>query len=141
MLTVKNAKTYNQLSEESVAFSCTLYWKGKKCGTAYNLGRGGCHGYDWKSPALRDAVLAWADEQEVDHPDFEVMDQIVSKMMEDAVTYQSVKDACKTLTLYRLKGDNSFWRTAPLLFTPTVKQALVEKFGDTLAEIANEEFM
>ena len=46
-ITVKNVKIHQELSEETLCFSASVYFNGKRVGVAKNRGRGGCNDYDW----------------------------------------------------------------------------------------------
>lgn len=141
MLTLKNIKMYPAISEETTAFSATLYWKNQKAGEASNRGVGGCNNYYWNHPAIRREVEAWAKEQEVQYPDFEVLDQVIDKILVEHELNQIFKRACKTKTLFRLKGDlPQQYREVKCVYTLAVKRTLVDKFKDELVEIINERY-
>jgi len=47
---LKSVKIYEALSEETTAFSCTVYVNGVKAFTVRNDGQGGCNRYDELKP-------------------------------------------------------------------------------------------
>lgn len=84
-LELKNVKINSALSEETICFTATVYWRGSRVGTAKNRGHGGATDYDIELSALRD-MKAWADE----HYDSELKDMqgfdAVESMIDDEVT-------------------------------------------------------
>ena len=59
MITLKSVKIYERLSEETTAFSATVYYAGRKAGEASNDGHGGSTMIRL-DPATRATVEAWA---------------------------------------------------------------------------------
>ena len=59
MIALKSIRVYERLSEETTAFSATVYYAGRKAGKASNDGHGGFTRIHL-DPATRAAVEAWA---------------------------------------------------------------------------------
>lgn len=57
-LTLKAVKVNHAMSEETLAYTASLYLDGKKVGTAMNRGHGGPDEYRFDDPAIGEQVLA-----------------------------------------------------------------------------------
>ena len=131
MFTLKNIKVHNDMSEETLCFSATIYVGKKLAGTVKNEGRGGCNFYWWEDRALGKQIEEWANQQKT-RSQYEKLDEIVSRMLDrDEVSKQLTKWAKKG-THFRLKGDKpGEWRKVQVggkmaPYTPAVK-AWLEK--------------
>jgi hypothetical protein len=83
-VSVKNYRRVPSLSEETEAFSATIYLDGRRAGRVTNRGTGGCNHYEFDSPAKRDAfeayARAWAEEN---GETGEVEDALIDQLCED----------------------------------------------------------
>lgn len=59
-LEVRNVKVIASLSEETTCFTASVYWEGRKIGTASNRGRGGSTDVYIADADKRTEVAAWA---------------------------------------------------------------------------------
>lgn len=122
---LKNLKINRTLSQETLAFSASVYLGSKRVGEVINHGCGGANAYfaDAKCPtALRD-FLAFANGNE---------DVLVDNLIENV----EFKKECKTKTIFRLP-DGSTMEYATL-YGPGIKAHIQNKWPD--AEIINERF-
>jgi hypothetical protein len=80
-LELKNLKVHDDMSEETLCFSATLYVDGKKVATVKNEGHGGSNFYYWDDRELEGKVHDWAKPQPVKFAS-EYLDQIISDLIE-----------------------------------------------------------
>jgi|688.fasta_scaffold1550482_1 hypothetical protein len=126
---LKNLKINRTLSQETLAFSASVYLGSKRVGEVINHGCGGANAYfaDAKCPtALRD-FLAFAKSQCNGNEDVYV-DNLIENV--------EFKKECKTKTIFRLP-DGSTMEYATL-YGPGIKAHIQTKWPD--AEIINERF-
>lgn len=98
---LKSLKVANHLSEETLAFSATLYVNGKSIGRVKNSGHGGCNEYDnWPTKEMRDAASEWCKAHEghdgYGEPFGCVLDHIIAEQM----TAKQVRGWCRTKTVF-----------------------------------------
>lgn len=138
-LELRKYKYHEKLSEETPCFSADVYADGKKFAEVSNDGHGGANRWFYTDRDLAKKVEAWAATQETKYPD-EKLDQLLDKPMRVAELLPQFKRWCKAKTMFRLKGDaKDQWRQVTSPFTPAVKKFLVEKYGDTLEFVLNED--
>jgi hypothetical protein len=153
-LTLKNIKTNSAMSEETVCFSATVYVDNHKIGTVVNRGHGGSNEYQWTDPMMGHVLEDWAekevivtedptDPEKVMFVDFEKLDWKIGEIIEVHESKKWFKAKCRGKVLFRLKGDDDeSWRTLKLRdggkYTDETKAWMVKRYGDELAEIANE---
>ena len=164
-ITLKNVKTNRAMSDETPAFSASVYVKretddpralanpkyvGVKVGAVINRGHGGSHIYRWDDPAIGREVERWANDQTIIIPadefseeyelDFEKLDHFIYAALDEWETKQWFKRQCAKKTLFRLKEDRDpdSWRILNRPYTPLVMALLVKNFGRDIAEVANE---
>lgn len=66
----------------------------------------------------------------------------VARLVDDFEIENKLKEACKTMTLFRLKDDPSDrWRALGNKFDESVREYLKGKYGVKIEEIANERFV
>jgi len=83
-VTVKNYQPVPSLSEESEAFSATVYLDGKRAGRVTNHGNGGCNLYDFDSREQRDTFMAYARAWGADNDaSVEPEDALIQQLCED----------------------------------------------------------
>lgn len=85
---LRKLKIAEHLSEETTAFSAEIHVDGVLAAHASNHGTGGCNQYHFTSPILGDLLEQEAKRQFPD--DFEALDQLVEKLMEDEEDRKSV---------------------------------------------------
>ena len=137
-LELKSVKVHQAMSEETLCFSATIYVDGKQAGAVTNRGHGGCHEYRWTDKATGERLKAWAEAQNLPI-DLEQLDQIIYNLVSLTEVEKRLKRLCSKKTLYRIRGDKSGWRTHPGPFTESLRLQMVEKLGDKLECIANED--
>lgn len=89
MLTVKNVKHYESLSEETNCFTASVYYSGKHVGTAKNNGQGGMT-HVWIEPQHREIVDTYClNRPDIQFSDFSLpfsldleIDRLVSEFIE-----------------------------------------------------------
>ncbi len=104
---LKAFKHFPSISEETNAFSATIYVDGKNVGQCDNRGQGGCSDYHFKDPATRNAVEKFVealpeDEWEYDGKKYskkqnlsDFLDDLASKIIEQKEAEKMVKKAQK----------------------------------------------
>ena len=138
-IVLKNVKTHNDMSEETTCFSASIYLDGRRVGTVSNHGTGGCNDYHWENRDAGRRIDSWADEQEMEF-NFEKLDQIIDQLRVDFENKKQFRRWCKKDTGFSLRGDEEgHFRTIRSVFTPEVKEHLVNKYGDKIERILNEE--
>ena len=128
------------MSEETLCFSATIYFDGKKVGYARNNGCGGCNRYDWDSREIRETVEQWANEQETEFK-FDVLDQLIDDIIQEYETNKWLKRQCKKKVVFRLKGDKKGeWHLLNYPWCQKAVDFIEERYGDKVECIANERF-
>ena len=83
-VTVKNFKPAAGLSQETLAFSASIYINGRRAGQVTNGGTGGCNGYAFNDRARHDAFMAYARAWGEEHRQtFEPEDALIEQLCED----------------------------------------------------------
>ena len=135
MITVKNVKIQEQLSEETLCFSATIYLKGLRIGEAINRGCGGCNEYHWFDRTASAEIEAWAEDQDLEF-DFEKLDQIIDKLVCDFDDARRLKRMSKNKTVFRLIGDeDGTYHSLSIPYSDRAQKYLDTKFGDKVIEI------
>lgn len=149
---LKNLKIAKFLSEETPAFSATIYIDGRKAGTTDNNGQGGSNRYHFdafngkKGYEIEQEVQEWASTQpsDKDFPQLKVdLDTIVARLMDQEEERKQLKRWCKKETLFMLEGDDTSkcqWRTVKAPYSDRVQAYLDNKYGTKVLRIANKEF-
>ena len=133
-ITLKNLKVAEHLSEETLAFTATVYVDEKRIGTAKNDGHGGCNFYYWTDRIAGDALEAYAATLD----DFEPLDGLIADLIDRELSRKWYKRHCKNKTLFRVNGDDEgSWRTINRPFGPQVQAFLAQKYPNQISEIAN----
>jgi hypothetical protein len=143
---LKNIKVQERLSEETTCFSATIYVDGKKAGEVLNRGCGGCNDYYWDNPAIGKAVDAFCESLPLQY-NFEKTDQYIDSLLEPFLNKKEqnrvrkqMERLCKKETMFRLKGTpRGEWKTVKAPFGQKVKDFLINKYGDNIECIANED--
>ena len=106
---IKNLKVAEFLSEETVAFSVSLYWDGKKVGEASNDGHGGAN----RILLLENGKMDWS-------------------LMEDKQEEKFLKKECRKNTLLRIP-DRTYkdgeYDCIKVPYTPMVKDQVIKRYG------------
>lgn len=153
MVTVKNVKEAKFMSEETMCFNASVYFDGKRVGTAENRGHGGetmifpvkgknselAAAEKWaKDQPAQEWEVEWQDEPMIVETTLEILvDELVAKFLDDKVW----KRKCRKKTYFRLEGDEEgYYRTINHQFDESVKNWMKEKY-DNVSEIVNERFL
>ena len=137
---LKRLKIAQSLSEETLAFTADIYLDGKKVGDVSNRGNGGCNLYYWNDKEAEKKITDFAVKTETEF-NFEQVDTLLSKMIDNMEIAKKERRACKTKTAFRVKGqDKSVFYTINVPYSPLVKSQLEKKYGAELTEILNEKY-
>ena len=152
-LTLKALRHYHKLSDETNAFTATLYVDDVKTAYCNDDGKGGCIDFQiWNVEKYAEAE-AWAKAQ----PGYEFhgltldsnLEMIVGRLVEDDLRralaqaekkaeVRWLKRKCANQTLFRLLTDpEDEWRTVIHPFNARMKAWLTQKYGDKIM-IGNE---
>jgi len=138
-LTLKNVKELKELSQETVCFSASIYWNGKRVAEVSNRGHGGPNEYHWFDRAAEAEVWEYARDTIKDY-DFEQLDIVVGDLVYEAEVKKKLKNWCATKTVYKLKSDEKgSFRLLETRFYQGIADQLRRKYGDQLDVIFNEE--
>jgi len=134
-ITLKAVKIHNDLSEETICFSASLYFNGKSAGTASNRGCGGSNSYHYNSPEIRNEIRDWVEAEPVFWNDgtecnFEKLDCIVGRLVDEADQKKWLKNQMRNKVLFLLEGDDKeSYRTFKL--KPHTRERIHKHIFDT----------
>jgi len=161
-ITLKGIKVLENASHETLCFEASMYFDGKRVAIVHNEGMGGPNYYDavgagakpYDDPihdgnkdasyCLLDTAFGWAESQTIILEDgfeieFEKMDHFVGERLAEWEEKKFYVNNCRRKTLFRLEGESDeSWRTVNAAYGPEVKAWIESKYGDKVAEIANE---
>jgi hypothetical protein len=136
-LTLKNLKYSAHLSEETDAFSASIYLRGKRVGNVQNIGQGGPNEYHWLDREAGREIEAWASEQDTEY-EFEKLDQILGSIANEVEELRWLKRNSKRNTLFMLKGEEKKgYRTVKAPYSPEVEAFIKKKYGEQVKTIIN----
>ena len=146
VLELKNLKVHNDMSEETVCFSASIYWNGKRIGVARNEGRGGCNFYDWIDFESSKDLSRWVEAQHITYTSYdgeeeevttEKLDWIVDELREETQTKKWIKRQTKKNVIFRLVGDDAdSFRVVPHQGKPEqAAKWLQDKYGEKIIEL------
>ena len=139
-ISLKSVKVHDDMSEETMCFSATIYVNGKKAGDAKNNGHGGCNYYYMKDGFEESVLEEWAKQKTGET--FEALDSLLFDLIQDYEEEKQFKRWCKKWTVLRLNDTpKGQWITLSIGYSPLVKTKVHEKYGDSLEEILNERFV
>lgn len=127
--------------EETPCFELKLYINGNFAATVKNHGTGGHNIYHWENATLKaifDRHIRHLISQGKFKFDFEQNDQYLEQLIEEL----ELKKWCKKSTVIKLKThkDGEYLQLGQT-YSSSVKEYVVNKFGDELIEIINERFI
>ena len=138
---LKAVKTAKHLSQETIAYSASIYVDGKRIGVVSNSGTGGGNQYDWlnqKAAKVGLSLQIWAKNQKTEY-EYDKLDQIINDLADAFEDNQAMKRKCKTHIMFRLKGDPADeWRTIKAPYDDRAKAHMKKKYGDKIEVIAND---
>lgn len=152
---LRGVKIASNMSEETIAFTGSLYIDGKKAADVKNAGQGGDNATWFKDRDLRLAFEAWA----VALPPMPVTDDDIAMGLTEPMAMSSDlwlslevgrideerywKRKCSKGVLVILtkhaKGEFGEYKNTP--YTPSIAAKLRERYGSDLVEIINERFV
>ena len=153
-LEVKNVKIHDDMSEETMCFSATLYVDGKRVATAKNNGHGGPNFAQFIDAKVATAVMAhiealppkeeprdcptWAKSL---YPQKQTIETVIDDLVADFDQTKQLRKIAKKKTLFRIKGEEygpSDWWTVGAPYSERVQKHLDTNYGDTVIEIYGE---
>ena len=146
---LKNVKIAWNMSEETTAFTATLYIDGAAAAYVKNEGTGGDN-----HPRFMDRNLEkefhefckslppeYLDDDD-DEPYPLTYDSFIGQLLTEWISNDDWKKACRKGLVFRLKNDNGDqYRTTKGKFSPELASAIRERYGDDLIDIINERFI
>ena len=146
---LKNVKVAWNMSEETTAFTATLYIDGAAAAYVKNEGTGGDN-----HPRFMDRNLEkefhefckslppeYLDDDD-DEPYPMTYDSFIGNLLTEWISNDDWKKACKKGLVFRLKNDNGDqYRTTKGKYSPELASAIRERYGDDLIDIINERFI
>lgn len=154
-LELRSVKINRQLSEETPCYSAVLYVDGVKAASVSNHGQGGPDDVHWLRPELEQPVEAYCrsqpaiscgyktdDGEEVTIP-FS-LESLCGQLLDEYERQAQYKRWCRTAIVFQLQGDKpeEFRTIKPRAGKPWTKagrQHLVNKYGDKITRILNQE--
>ena len=146
---LKNVKVAWNMSEETTAFTATLYIDGAAAAYVKNEGTGGDN-----HPRFMDRNLEkefhefckslppeYLDDDD-DEPCPMTYDSFIGQLLTEWISNDDWKKACRKGLVFRLKNDNGDqYRTTKGKYSPELASAIRERYGDDLIDIINERFI
>lgn len=147
-LSLTKVKVHRDMSEETNCFSATICLDGKVVGTVSNAGQGGPNFYHWSNAQVGKKIEDYAKSlPPIPHAESGTaylldmdIDLLVDDLLAKEEELKKIRRWCKKETVFRLKGDKpKTWQIIKAPFDAKVKTFLINKFGDKIDRIANEE--
>ena len=140
---LKNVKIAWNMSEETTAFTATLYIDGKKAADVKNEGRGGDNHPRFMDRELEKEFKEFC--QTIPYPGESysmTYDSFIGILLGEWIENDDWKKACRKGLVFRVKSDNEDqYRTTKGKYSPELASAIREKYGDNLIDIINERFI
>lgn len=138
-LGLKSIKIAAHLSQETTAFTATLFADGQRVADVRNTGTGGSHSYYWHvGRETREAVEAFASSQTLRF-NFEKLDQLVDALLTRSQVEKQFRNWMRRSTVFSLVGDKAgSWRTLKSVDAGAVAY-IQEKYGSEVAVIITPE--
>ena len=138
---LKNFKSYETMSEETLCFDATVYVDGKKAGTVNNRGCGGPCDFRADDRDVRAAVEAHIEslppeEYHGDELNYNV-DFYFATLAGRHHELKWAKGQCRKKTLFQLKSEeyaHGAWRAINHKIDDGVRKFLADKYGNDVAE-------
>lgn len=146
---LKNVKHSKFASQETDCFEATVYIDGKKEGTVFNSGNGGCNSYHpWSLEEKLKEYAKTLPAMDVSYlfKDGEVhtMEHDADTLIGDLFTKHLQKKDCAKKVMFRIPNfnysHNDEYHVIKEKYTPDVKKELVQKYGKEVF-ILNEQFI
>ena len=144
-LSLKNLKIARHLSEETTAFTASIYVDGVGVGTAKNSGQGGSNSYylekGWEQK-LEDHAKTLPD-LKTEYGTLKMdLDLLIGELINEQEQEKHLKRQFKKTTFFRIKGEEykkDEWRTVTAPYSPAVQAFLDKKYGENVERILNKE--
>jgi hypothetical protein len=148
---LKNVKVYAGMSEETTAFTATLYINGNKAADVKNDGRGGDNHPRFLDRELEKEFHEFCKSLPLVQPEPEfgdmepypmTYDSFIGELLEKWMDNDQWKKACKKGLVFLLKSDKSdSYYTTKAPYSAILAEKVREKHGEDLLEIVNERFI
>lgn len=146
---VRNIRNFRGMEGEG--FNATLYRDGRRIAFVIDDASGGEIRIQWTDPHTRDKeevrlleFLKTLPKERSEDVEYTVSaDMFIATLVDEASNENRLRRLFRTRTLFRLKGDRTDddkWRVIKAPFSPSAKAHLVKKYGDSLAQVLNEEY-
>lgn len=146
MITLKSIKTVPSMSEETIAFTATVYFNGKRVGAAWNGGRGDPIAFDIPQETTKEMEAWVAVNVPLGKPDknfpegFQLdLECYVFGIVEQHDRDQQMKRWVRTKVLFRIEGDDEgayrTFRVKDPKHRPLLRKKIEDKYGDKVLEI------
>lgn len=142
-LELKNVKIAASLSQETLAYTATLYVDGVKAAHMENHGHGAADSIHWINRELGMKVQAWAQTQERDprFPELAVdVEMLVHRLLETYEEERQLRRWCKKWIVFQLPGDGDAWRKMLTLDRAKAVKAIEQKYPGQQYTILNDRF-
>lgn len=147
---VKNSKSMQ--GTDGLIWTATIFMEGQKLCTAHDDGYGGGLLIDWHDPELEKTFKAYvASLPPVPSKIFadgwkRNVDAILGEIVDDhegrKKMEKTLKRWCKTYIVLHFKGESSeTFQRIKGIYNPLMKPKIMEKYGDKIDRIVNEEFI
>lgn len=144
-ITLKNLKIARHLSEETTAFTATIYVDGMSVGHVKNDGQGGSNSYgltrEWEQK-LEAHAKSLPDLQSEYGPLKMDLDLLIDELMNQQEQEKHLKRQFKKTTFFRIKDEEykaDEWRTVKSPYNAAVQAFLDKNYGDRVTRILNKE--
>lgn len=129
-LTLKSLKIARNLSEETLAFTATVYLDGTRIGQVGNRGHGGCHEQPWPKKGTK-AAKVWADFRTTVKETVPDMFEPVDALIDMAIQGHEDRKLCKTHVAFTRSGEDLQvrWPELAKLWTTDATQARARFVG------------
>jgi len=153
IITLKNFKMNDRMSEETLCFSADLLVDGKNVGYVTNHGHGGCHDYrfkpnaDWNFTTLNDAIKASYEKRTNEYLPGELFDTDLDTLVDDVTgTLAAIKDLRKSMKrkVLVLEADGKtirefYWKGVTSLTERHIESIRVKNYGTILNGMSDDE--
>ena len=140
---LKNVKIAWNMSEETTAFTASLYIDGKKAADVKNEGTGGDNYPRFMDRELQKEFYEFCTTLPYPGESFNMTyDSFIGILLGEWIANDDWKKACRKGLVFRVKSDNEDqYRTTKGKYSPELASAIREKYGDNLIDIINERFI
>ena len=147
-IALRNVKVAHHMSQETTAFTASLYIAGKKAAIVRNYGRGGDNWPHFTAPELREEFFQFCNSLPSTYlnDDGQPMplgyDSFIGDLLEDWMENDDWKRICKKHIAFKLTthGEDEYSKYPNQTYTPFIAQHIRERYGSELVEIINERF-